>query len=233
MIAFIQRSRYPFWVSFGISLISVLILPASARGELIASDSNAMPGWHSTLQTSGSTQVSPYKYLYVDIDYAVYDKGQFNLSFPGKDPSGGTQYVYAYQLFNKPNPPSTDLGINIFTVGLDGNESPANIMEIDNPNPPTGKTSSPAFVGTPPTSAKWSYSPANKVSPSARSKILLFTSKFGPEWDFANLTGWSGSTTPLNTYYLPSPVPEPGTLLGLTIAGLFFFVRMLRGIVFK
>jgi hypothetical protein len=137
------------------------------------------------------------------------------------DPSGNSQYVYAYQVFNNANPPSSDLGVSIFSVGLEGNESPANIEEIS-----TGKTSFPTFAtaGSPPVSksATWSYTSANRITPSANSKILIFTSPYAPEWDFCTLDGstafYQSPANPQQGAGIPSPVPEPCTFIMLGMA---------------
>ena len=236
MFVRVQRLGCSLWIFFGLALLPVLIFPTSAHGGLIAGDSNAMPTWHNTLAFTGSSAYAPIKYLYADIDYAVYDKGDFNLSFPGLDPSGGTQYVYAYQLFNQSNPPSTDLGIGKFTVGVHSGELIQDvwITQIDDPTITTEKSSSPAWGGSPiATSATWLFSGSNRVSPTYRSKILIFTSAYGPREDSANLLGASGSTAPENQYRLPSPIPEPATPLILAIAGgLLLLIRKLRRYVF-
>ena len=64
------------------------------------------------------------------IDYAVYAPGQFDLSFPGEDPSHGTQYVYRYQLYDSSSPTSTD-SIRKLSVGLVGVTDAANCQYVD------------------------------------------------------------------------------------------------------
>jgi hypothetical protein len=216
---------FPVGIAIFLALFPLLFSTPVEAG-IISGDTNAISStWTGTLHAAGVVTLG--KQLVADIDYAVYAPGKFNLSFPGLDPSNNSQYVYAYQIYNNANPPSSDLGVSIFSVALEGNESPANIEEIS-----TGKTSFPAFAtaGSPPvsTSATWSYNSTNRITPSANSKILLFTSPYAPEWDFCTLTGFSGSyyQSPANPQQgagMPSPVPEPCTfiLLGMASFGLF------------
>jgi hypothetical protein len=214
---------------FGIALSAVLFAPAFVRGDLIhiSADTNALDAWHGTLQTSGSV-VLPLpvgtKYLNVDVEYAVYEPGTFNNSFPGCDPSNGNEYVYAYQLFNRTS--STDTGILKFTLGVSNEAFPIGsyITEIENPAATSIRVSAPATVGT--TAINWTYAPStSRIRTGENSKLLLFTSHDAPTWNFANLVGYSGATTPANNYFLPSPVPEPGTLIALAIAGFLFCLR--------
>jgi len=220
MTAYFRYNRWSFAIILGITLAPVLLTSATARAELLLStDSNAMSGWHGT-----STVTADIGSFTVNVQYAIYSPGQFNLSFSGEDPSGGAQYVYAYQLSNGE---TSAASIREFTVGLDGNESPANIGYIEDPNPPPGNaTNSAYFAGSIPTSAVWAYVD-NKVSPGLKSKILIFTSPYGPEWDSATLLGTKGSVGQAPGDGLPSPVPEPVAVLGLASIGCLFVLTRL------
>jgi len=235
MIASVKRSNYSFWIFFGLVLISVLILPASARGGLLYGDPNAM--LHSNMPWSGNSDplYPPEKYLYANIDYAVYMPGDFVKTFTNwVDPTAGTQYVYAYQVFNALHTPaSTDLGVIKFSVGVHSGEltSGVYISQIDDTSTTSDKSSTPAWAGSPiATSATWAFSGSNRIAVNYRSEILIYTSKYGPKMDSANLIGANGSTAPENQYLLPSPVPEPATPLILLIAGgLFLLFRKFQG----
>ena len=231
-----NRSRFKrfFWFYVGISLVSLLLTPGILHATFIslASDPNAMPDWQGTLNLNGTS--SGGVHIHANIDYAVYAPatepvgGNFNSTFSGQDPSNGSQYVYAYQIFNIGT--TGDAKIMSFTVGLDGdiNESPANIKEFINPNLPVGvSVNSSQLTGNPPTSANWSYSIMSTIGLGGRSKILMFTSPCGPEWDYAAIVGTSATGATSN---LPSPsdlsypTPEPATLLILGVAGCMFFL---------
>jgi hypothetical protein len=191
---------------------SIVLTSASAvvAGPL-PTDVNALDGgvpttWQGTqaffaLPPVGVGQLS------ANVEYAVYAPGKFGLSFgPLNDPSGGTHYVYAYQIYN------TAVGagarsISTLTVGLDGNELPANpgFLGAALGLAPSGSSLVPA--GPPSTSARWSYT-GTLLAPGGNSEVLIFTSPYGPEKESASLIG--GIT---NAQQLPSPVPEPATLV--------------------
>jgi hypothetical protein len=233
MNATINYPRPAVVLVFGAVFAALTLFLAPAMGGLIAGDTNAMGGqWQGTLQMTG-VATNPITHatvnLYVDVEYAVYSPGQFSESFSGLDPSNGTEYVYAYQLFNISS--STDGGLISFTVGMDGNEwSTGDVITEIGGSYATGNTSAPNFVGeTTPTSAKWSYSTSKRIKSGYSSLILIFTSKYGPEMDFANILGYSGATDSSNSYVLPSPTPEPATAVSLLVAlGLFFVYRSRR-----
>jgi hypothetical protein len=219
------KASYGKWFFYGVISAAVaggLLLPATAHAGLLASDANAELGWHDTKPYIGN----PFPFLTDKIignmDYAVYRPGKFDLSFPDQDPSEGAEYVYAYQFFCDPT--STDKVVTL-TVGLDGDETPSDIMWIEeDPDNPSGVEPDMYWFGgtVNPTSALWSFDAG--VSSSEKSKILIFTSPFGPQKDLATLSGESSAKTWLESDGLPSPVPEPLTLLSLAIAGGLFIL---------
>ena len=148
-----------------------------------------------------------------DVSYAVYEPGAFDLIYPGQDPSGGSDYVYTYQITGAGS------GISTFTVGLDGNESLGSVGFISE-----GSVVDPIdalFVGDAPTSVAWDFVPGTLVD-EATSALLFFTSPNPPEADTATLVAGLADTRKL-----PSPTPEPSTL-GLLAVGLAGGVRSRR-----
>jgi MYXO-CTERM domain-containing protein len=191
-------------------LLAALVAAASAaEAGTLADDPNAMPGWAGARAFSNS---GTYPIAAV-VEYAVYAPAQFAGTFPGADPSGGTGYVYAYQIFNDP---SEDVDwLTLLSVGLAAEGIVSNIGTVDDivglPGiPPTG-VSSEAL------SAKWSYLP-DGLEHNQKSQILFFTSPLAPGWNDATLDGfWLPSSGTL-----PSPVPEPGAwtmLAALAVLG--------------
>jgi hypothetical protein len=146
-----------------------------------------------------------------DVDFAVFAPGGFGLSYGGAaDPSGGTEYVYAYQIHNTAPGAVGDRSISTMTVGLDGDESPAGVgFVLAGGLAPSASSFVPA--GPPFTSARWSYTGA-LLAPGMTSEILLFTSPNGPEMDDASLIGGIN-----DTQLLPSPVPEPASVVLLVL----------------
>jgi len=153
--------------------------------------------------------VGPFT-ISANVDFAVYAPGHFNLSYPGQDPSGGSQFVYAYEVFNTGANQVTSSPISIFSEGLLPGVAPANIeaLPLVAGQPPDNSS----FAGAPPSSARWDYTVTN-LGLGANSWILLFTSPHGPTFQPGSVQGGGLS----NTQSLPSPVPEPSTLMLLAI----------------
>jgi hypothetical protein len=233
------------WFRGGISALAVLALAllfsTPVRGDLLPADTvNAMPGWFDT-EVVQFIEDSSLKIIDATIDYAVYAPGQFNLSFPGQDPSNGTRYVYRYRLNNLST--SEDY-IRKLTVGLVGATQAANCKYIE-PGPIyTGGSVAPlgqvALIGSPnPTSAVWTYAaPGNVLSAGNSSKMLIFTSPYAPTLRRATIlsaatgTHYEDGDGQHNSWMgdVPSPVvPEPTTLFSLLMSGgLFVIYRVLR-----
>ncbi len=181
----------------------------------IADDVNAIPAWRGTqnFYVEG-TGLFTGATIDVDVEYAVYQPGDYGGS--GTDPSDGTEYVYAYQIFNDlaGNEP-----VSSFSVGLDAGADPDDIGS-DAGSGTTGGTvpSASAFSGSPPTSAVW-YFYLNTIDPTPTneySEVLLFTSPYGPQWAPGSLLD-SGLS---DKHDLPSPIPEPATLALMALGGL-------------
>jgi hypothetical protein len=212
-------------------LTFVLLCSVPADATLITSDTNnAMPGYFGT----ATIQFEEDNGKFVDgsIDFAVYDKGHFNSSFPGQDPSNGTRYVYRYQLYNNSSATSTDY-MKLLTVGLagDGDTQAANCTWIDPGigSYPSGgvvpTSGASSIIGTPATSVVWSFQ-SPRVQPNTHSYMLIFTSPFSPKYRTASV---NSSNTPShytdnqggqhNQWWgqVPSPIPEPASWISLAM----------------
>jgi hypothetical protein len=120
------------------------------------------------------------------------------------DPSPGTQYVYAYEVFNT-SPLIGGAVITTATVGLNLGVIPAGASISNDAGTPAGGVVPTAsfFSGT--TSAAWTFGP---LAIGAHSDILFFTMPYAPTDQPGGITGGHGTR---DSEPLPSPAPEPGT----------------------
>jgi len=199
------------------AVVITLLLAGSALAGPIADDPNAILAWRGT-QPFYVEGTGPFigATLDVDVEYAVYQAGDYEDS--GTDPSGGTEYVYAYQVFNDL---TGNRPVSNFSVGLDPASGAANIR-VDAGAGTLGGTapSFAGFSGTPPTSSVWYFFNDTIDPPDGYSEVLIFTSPNGPQWAPATVMD-SGLS---NTQNLPSPTPEPATLGLLALGGALTFL---------
>ncbi len=141
-----------------------------------------------------------------NVDFAVFSPGTFAAAFPGQDPSGGADFVYAYQIQN------LDTDVTQMTVGLDGDEPLGSIGFVAGPGL-VDPTATSFATPLPSTSARFDFTAPGAIPNGSSSAVLFFTSSAAPHLDSATVAaGWS------NMHDLPSPLPEPATL-GLVLAG--------------
>jgi PEP-CTERM motif len=207
--------------------LGVAMSATNAQAGPLPLDPNAI--WHGTSAplffsiSGGGTTFE----ISASVQYAVYNPGKFDLSFgAGADPSNGSQYVYAYQVYNTgANGPTTVAeAISFFSVGLGANANAQNIEALPLVNGNFGQLpSSESFGGSPPNSAGWFYS-VTPLGLAAQSQILLFTSPHGPTYQSSGVTGNGLSAS----QPLPSPAPEPSSVILLVMGGLVALVTRRR-----
>jgi hypothetical protein len=214
-----------------VTLVLVSLVNVGIAGPL-TTDPNALSAWQGTTLFSGTVGSFTLK---ANVDFAVYAPGQFGTSaamgFPGHspaDPSGGAEYVYAYEIFNSVSGGNA-IDLNL-SVGLAVGGIPNGSTNITNdPLTPAGGIAPDASTFIPGTdpeqSAKWSYN--NGLAIGAHSDILIFTSPFAPQLLLSSMQGGHATTA---SSPLPSPVPEPATMtLSLvSSAALIGFARFRR-----
>jgi len=134
------------------------------------------------------------------VDYAVYAPGQY----PGDHADKDTNYIYAYQVFNDSG--SDQATLSHFSVGLDDDSGAANPWWDDAYGELGGNIPMLSWlVGSPPGSIQW----VGSWAPGTHTTVLLFSSPYTYTFDSATLVnGGQGDTHPM-----PSPLPEPATLL--------------------
>lgn len=213
-------------VRYLLAVAGLALLARTALAGPLSTDPAAMAGWKGSQLFVGSNGTTS---LMASVDFAVYAPGEFSQSDAlgdPLDPSGGTQYVYAYEIFN-------NVGGNTFSRNL-------SIAILDYPNLVQNLTHDPGtpeggiapnliqFVpeDAPFTNVKWTFN-SPVITVGQHSDILLFTSPFAPQFLTAGMQG--GSAT-IATAPLPSPTPEPSTiLLGGTGLVALVAARVLRG----
>jgi hypothetical protein len=188
---------------------AAMLCGTKAYSAILATDANAVAGFHGTQDFSSANLGLTMK---GEVDYAVYAPGQFKLTFgAGSDPSNDKSYVYAYQLHNTGG--TADRDPAFLSVGFDGafsggsNSSNIGMLLVgDHGDDPSSFSFIPAG-GPPFNSATWNFT--SPIPDTHYSEILLFTSAFPPEFYDASVQGGGLS----KQSRLPSPVPEPGTVL--------------------
>ncbi|MEX0677064.1 MAG: PEP-CTERM sorting domain-containing protein [Pirellulales bacterium] len=211
------------------SLAVLALFAGAANGGALLTDGNA--SIQGSKLFSGGNVLN--QTLIASVEYAVYAPGDFGtsvaLGLPAlADPSGGAEYVYAYEIFN-------DVGGQLRVAALSIALNPGVITNIATnvshaPGTPEAGLAPNAWTFIPiavdpPSNVKWSYTVSpNLLTVGLHSDILLFTSPFGPTFLNASMTGGSASSAPKAgdpAVLLPSPIPEPSTLvLSALAAGL-------------
>ena len=200
---------------------AAMLCGTKAYSAILATDANALPGFHGTEDFSTAIGSLSMK---GEVDYAVYAPGQFKLTFgPGSDPSSDKRYVYAYQMHNTGGTGDRDLGF--LSVGFDQN-SPAKfnptdlgmLLVGDHGDDPNSFSFIPV-AGPPFNSATWNFT--TPIPDAHFSEVLLFTSQYPPAFYDSSVQGGGLS----KQQRLPSPVPEPGTALAACGMGMAFLIR--------
>ncbi|HBG78047.1 MAG TPA: hypothetical protein DDW84_04250 [Phycisphaerales bacterium] len=163
----------------------------------LQSDPAAMAGFKglTTFNYSDGTSV-----LNVDVEYAVFAPGNYPVGSTGLSSSN---YIYAYQVFNKL--PATNAGVDFFSVGIpvggnmNGIGTDATYGTLGGVNP-----TDQMF----PRSASYIFVPS-QLLPGQHSTVLLFSSKYQPIMRFGSVTGDGLSD---NGILPTSSIPEPATM---------------------
>lgn len=158
------------------------------------------------------------KILRVEVQYAVYYIGDY----PGKDPSNGTEYVYAYQIFNDIDTQSTS--VSSFTVGISAeSECRSAVIGYDRDYMDPGDEGvTPTLFAITEDSAVWTFLYDTVSAPDEYSKVLFFASPCPPGEGTASVQ--DGGLSDFEPIPVPMIIPEPITILWLGLIQLLFRV---------
>jgi hypothetical protein len=146
-----------------------------------------------TFNLSNGTSV-----LNVSVEYAVFAPGQYT----GSDISGGSDYIYAYQIFS--NSSGSNVAVDFFSVDVPAGS--INAVGTD--------TTYGALLGVNPMAFNFPQSAGymfiySALTPSQHSSVLLFSSNYAPTMGFGTVSG--GGLSGMGA--LPTIlVPEPATM---------------------
>ena len=160
--------------------------------------------------------------LRVEVQYAVYYIGDY----PGNDPSNGTEYVYAYQIFNDIDTQSNS--VSSFTVGLPAvSECRPAVIGYDRDYMDTEDEGvAPTLFAITDDSAAWTFLYDTISAPDEYSKVLFFASPCSPGEGTASVQ--DGGLSDFEPVPVPVIIPEPITILWLGLVQLLIRVIKLK-----
>jgi len=181
-------------------LVGLLLGPIA-----VASAAHDLPGLGTPLLSGSASYVTGSNSA--TVDYAVFAPGDFT----GTDPSGGAEYVYAYQFF-------VNVGSNplyLATIAVDDPDA-ANQAAL-------GTTSgvAPGLLSLDPVGTKSFVSLFNPtvVTAGSNSQVVLFTSPNPPTYGTTSVT-FVAAPAVVSATLIPTPLPEPATMVLLAMGGL-------------
>ncbi|MDP6380363.1 MAG: PEP-CTERM sorting domain-containing protein [Phycisphaerae bacterium] len=208
-----MRSQARVWARGLVVVGALALFSGFSTAAALVDDTNAIAAWQGT-KSFFAFDAGLHAILSVDVEYAVYGPGDYG----GIDPSGGTEYVYAYQIFNDL---AGNVPVTLLSVGINPDANPTIIGQDSTAGTPGGTPLTfAAFSGTPPTSAIW-YFTSNPIDPPTElSQVLLVTSIHAPEWHMSTIS--SGGVSDMQELPSPDPyAPEPATIgliaIGVTV----------------
>jgi hypothetical protein len=184
------------------------VFAVSAKASL-NNDPNAMTGFTGTAAFNITVSTVSLK---GNIDYAVYAPG----TYPGSDHTGGSEYIYAYQIFTSPK---DNVAIDFFSVGISNGATIDNIYTDKTYGLSPGTGIDPSLSNIFAQSVGFVFA-SPSLNPRDWSNVLIFTSANSPTMGFGTISG--GGASGMATLLTPSPVPEPATIALLLPAILIF-----------
>jgi hypothetical protein len=220
-MAFSQISRV-LYLNLAVLCLGLICSPASA-GPLSTTTRALNDGfgpdagrWHGTVSIAGAAFGDT---VTAEVDWAAFGPGKFQLflndnGYAGADPSGANEVLYVYQITSVT---SASPGIDTLTVGVDATDGRGASSAPDDVAH-TGGAKTPVSGGDNTTSMAWFFN-GNELHVGDMSSLLVFSSPFGPEFDFLQVN--SGLAGPVVSPLVASPsdrlfqfdIPEPTSLM--------------------
>jgi hypothetical protein len=195
--------RISVFNSLALGLV-MMLAAGTASASTLATTTQALGSWQGSVNYAASSGFPLNNNLNATVEYAVFGSGKFQdfldeNSIAHVEPAAG-EYVYAYQIVNVA--PATN-GINIFTVGLNGDEAlgATGVTYVPSAINPAGVGGGPGVS----TSSQWMF--FGSLGPGQSSGILYYSSPNGPELGFSTMS--AGVASQSLALSLPNPVPEP------------------------
>ena len=188
------------------ALTCAFVFAVSAKASL-CNDTNAMTGFTGT--TSFDITVSNVS-LNADVEYAVYAPG----IYPGKDLTGDSEYIYAYQILSRSH---TNVAIDFFSVGISSGVVIDNIYTDNTYGSGVDPLLSNIFA-----QSAWFIFADQSLNKRECSNVLIFTSVYSPTMGFGTISGGGASEMAALPTPSTSPIPEPATIALLLPAILIF-----------
>jgi hypothetical protein len=157
---------------------------------------------------SGTTQfnlTNGTSVLNVTVEYAVFAPG----SYTGNDISGGSNHIYAYQIFSNgtgSSLPASNVAVDFFSVGIPIGSSTNAVGTDPGYGAPLGVN---PLAFSFPQSAGYMFT-LSALNPGQHSMVLLFSSVHTPTMGFGTISG--GGMSGMGALAAPSVVPEPVTI---------------------
>ena len=188
--------------------VCVSVFAVCAEASLF-NDPAAMAG----LTGKISINITTWSVLKADVEYAVYSPGDYQ----GDDQTGGSEYIYAYQIFNSAQ---SNVAVDFFSVGILSGCSIDFIYTDTSYGTPDGIE--PLEIEFP-QSAGFVFI-VDALNPGQWSDVLIFSSTRLPIMGFGTVSG--GGLSGMGPLPTPMPsVPEPATILFIAPAILILRIK--------